>query len=1170
MAKPKKYISTKLKRKFAVGGPYKDIESEMYNPDADRTVYQATDQPSTILQQQQEALNQQQAAANRSMYQSQVNAELAKNQAQQQQTANLLEEEKATRKAEEDKQKQALATQATKGAATLGKQAAKDFIKNKAANAITNTALQSGSYYSPTWASTTPMPAVPTSYGTPMLVDPAMQTVTSTTGELFAGAPTVGQNLATTSTTGANVALKGANTAVTGTDVAGKAATGASLGTAGASIGLGLLGEGVGLLGTYKQRQADDAAKRSQYYRDANYTNREAFTQIGKSTLKGAGMGIGIGAAAGAGIGAVPAALIGGAAGLAYGTGKALHEKRLTKAENERGIKIGDKRFGKKLLFGDENVYSASKDPYEIAKLQYQENLERQSQLASAMDTAALASRTTEANSGFNVKGGNMAKYGGKIEYLKGGIAKSLPRGAKEYVGKKHEQGGIDLPGNIEVEGGETEQNNYIFSATLKLPTGITYAQAHKNLLASGASSEEIKQLALSQEAVAGRNPNEIKTMKFAKYGGPIMYVNGGPKDSDKKEPDIVVSGRTKQYWQDLECVRDPKSCSSSKRIKELKEKYGPDAYLTSYENYKLKNAALSGDIPSWFLEDRKKADYYNRYKQRFDPYRSDPYPYLGLYPESQQYLERPFTDAEVAYYLGQKDNPDSTIPNPANGTTLPNPELFTEDIYGQGPAVEFNTRVPAGEFSAEAAKNLPAKTNKAKQAFNKLQNTLKEKAAQRAEDNKVYNAPELPEVVITGSNPQQDVLNLIQGKDISRIAGPNSNLKLATYNLPELTNPTVSTFVPDEVVSQAEDNKMYAGKNLPEVVINAIRPKATTQVVNNTVPETVTTKKDPTEGMTRDERLEYYRKQRNLPEGTVMLPPAIAMSKAQKDMLLNEDKELVTPSLNVEPPVESDKNVSTENNKKSTIDLPPPPTYTRTKSTNNLGLIQTIPAAIALTNNIKTRSITPSLTTNYVQPGSIGQINLGRVSMSAEKAANQQNQAAITQALQNMSGPGAIAGMVAAKTKADQQALQIAQAEQNINMGRAGEEAKINAGISQFNVGQSMAAQQARANIDQANAARMQQAMQFNTQLKYARDVENREQRLAAADRAAQAITMNALANRQLDVTENLANVQDYTDAYKRYLEQMDKQEAKQRKFGGAKKYISRLGDLKNVKYKV
>jgi hypothetical protein len=189
---------------------------------------------------------------------------------------------------------------------------------------------------------------------------------------------------------------------------------------------------------------------------------------------------------------------------------------------------------------------------------------------------------------------------------------------------------------------------------------------------------------------------------------------------------------------------------------------------------------------------------------------------------------------------------------------------------------------------------------------------------------------------------------------------------------------------------------------------------------------------------------------------------------------------------------------------------------------------------------------------------------------MSAEKAANQQNQAAITQALQNMSGPGAIAGMVAAKTKADQQALQIAQAEQNINMGRAGEEAKINAGISQFNVGQSMAAQQARANIDQANAARMQQAMQFNTQLKYARDVENREQRLAAADRAAQAITINALANRQLDVTENLANVQDYTNAYKRYLEQMDKQQATQAKFGGAKKYISRLGDLKNVKYKV
>ena len=48
----------------------------------------------------------------------------------------------------------------------------------------------------------------------------------------------------------------------------------------------------------------------------------------------------------------------------------------------------------------------------------------------------------------------------------------------------------------------------------------------------------------------------------------------------------------------------------------------------------------------------------------------------------------------------------------------------------------------------------------------------------------------------------------------------------------------------------------------------------------------------DPTAGMTKEQRLEYYRKQRNLPEGTVMLPPAVAGSKAEKDRIIAEQKE--------------------------------------------------------------------------------------------------------------------------------------------------------------------------------------------------------------------------------------------------------------------------------------
>jgi hypothetical protein len=90
------------------------------------------------------------------------------------------------------------------------------------------------------------------------------------------------------------------------------------------------------------------------------------------------------------------------------------------------------------------------------------------------------------------------------------------------------------------------------------------------------------------------------------------------------------------------------------------------------------------------------------------------------------------------------------------------------------------------------------------------------------------------------------------------------------------------------------------------------------------------------------------------------------------------------------------------------------------------------------------------------------------------------------------------------------------------------------------------------------------------------ARDVENREQRLGALDRGAQAIVVNATDNRKIDATENLAMVQDYSNSYKRYLETIaptlgvntttteDKTKTTA-KFGGVKKYVSRLGDLKN-----
>jgi hypothetical protein len=262
------------------------------------------------------------------------------------------------------------------------------------------------------------------------------------------------------------------------------------------------------------------------------------------------------------------------------------------------------------------------------------------------------------------------------------------------------------------------------------------------------------------------------------------------------------------------------------------------------------------------------------------------------------------------------------------------------------------------------------------------------------------------------------------------------------------------------------------------------------------------------------------------------------------------------------------------------TMELPPPPKYTPTEFNNRIGLLQTIPAAYAIANPINVKPIAPSIAAGYVQPGAVGRTNIGRISYNTERAANQGNLSAMNQALQNMSGPGAVAGMLAAKTKADQQNLAIANAEQNQNVGLAAKEAEMNTNISRFNVGNAMQAQTTNAGIAQQNAARMQQANQFNTQLKYAKDVENREQILGALDRGSQSIVQSDIDKRRLQSTERLAGIYDAYQAYNRYLgatqaqnNATKKEEDKTNqvaKFGGVKKYVSRLGDLKNVKYKV
>ena len=133
----------------------------------------------------------------------------------------------------------------------------------------------------------------------------------------------------------------------------------------------------------------------------------------------------------------------------------------------------------------------------------------------------------------------NFAETGGMRQYQGGGVA--LPGGemqpipgsdAVQFNGQSHDQGGIMVDSQTEVEGGETMdkvniakkggKRDYFFSSHLK-EGGRSYADMHKDILADGGSQEEINMLAKMQEVAAGRDPKKV-----AKLGGIAKYQSGG------------------------------------------------------------------------------------------------------------------------------------------------------------------------------------------------------------------------------------------------------------------------------------------------------------------------------------------------------------------------------------------------------------------------------------------------------------------------------------------------------------------------------------------------------------------------------------------------------------------------------------------------------------------
>jgi len=136
-------------------------------------------------------------------------------------------------------------------------------------------------------------------------------------------------------------------------------------------------------------------------------------------------------------------------------------------------------------------------------------------------------------------KGGmynQMRQYQGGGTRLPGGQMQPIPGSdAIEFIGQSHDQGGIMMDPQTEVEGGETMdqvniakkggKRDYFFSSHLK-EGGRSYADMHKDILENGGNQEEINMLAQMQEVAAGRDPKQV-----AKLGGIAKYKTGGQKE---------------------------------------------------------------------------------------------------------------------------------------------------------------------------------------------------------------------------------------------------------------------------------------------------------------------------------------------------------------------------------------------------------------------------------------------------------------------------------------------------------------------------------------------------------------------------------------------------------------------------------------------------------------
>lgn len=172
---------------------------------------------------------------------------------------------------------------------------------------------------------------------------------------------------------------------------------------------------------------------------------------------------------------------------------------------------------------------------------------------------------------------------------------------AVEFTGASHDDGGIQVDPQTEVEGGETMDKvvmskggpkDYFFSDHLKTG-GMSYAQQHKNILQNGGGQGEINMLAKMQEKAANRDPKQV-----AKLGGVMKYEEGGTKRESllraiQSDPRYLAGDRSYLTQMNELLVASGEEPLVDPRQQRKEERRGP---IVEQEKRKLRNLQLFVD----------------------------------------------------------------------------------------------------------------------------------------------------------------------------------------------------------------------------------------------------------------------------------------------------------------------------------------------------------------------------------------------------------------------------------------------------------------------------------------------------------------------------------------------------------------------------------------------